>query len=94
MLVRDVRHLEAVADGNVDGACGFYETVHRDATDASCAAALGVTGKHLEIEDGLLHARLLSYNGFTIAMLRIGVDGIGLILNDGHFRVLQSNVAG
>lgn len=94
LLRRDVRKLEAVADGNVDGACSFYKTVGPNSTDASCAAALGVRGKRRAIESGLSSAMLLSYNGFTIAMLRIDGGASGLILDDGHFRVLDSSVAG
>jgi hypothetical protein len=94
LFTRDMRHLEAVADGNVAGACGFYQTMGTGANDGSCAQAIGLTGKRAAIERSLADATLLSYNGFTQAQNSINGQSIVWILDRGHFRFVQSNIAG
>jgi hypothetical protein len=93
LLRADMRHLEAVADGEISGACAFYSVTAANATDAGCAQAIGLTGKRAEIEKSIAAARIESYNGYTLARTILGGQPIGWVLDRGHFRFIQTNLA-
>jgi len=86
IFLADMHHLEAIANGNVRGACQFYKPTSAKAADSSCASAIGLDGQAKEIAAATPGATLSIYNGYVLASLTIGGQGVGLILDHGHFR--------
>jgi hypothetical protein len=93
LFLADMSRLEAVADGHVAGACGFYPKTGPGATDASCAQAIGLAGKHAAIARSPRTAKILTYNGYTLAQSIIDGQPAEWMLDRGHFRFLETNVA-
>jgi hypothetical protein len=94
IFMQDMHHLESIADGNVSGACSFYQDEAAGTDDGSCAQAIGLHAQRAAIESSIASARLITYNGYISSQTEINGQGIDLILDHGHFRFPDPNAPG
>ena len=92
----DMEHLEAVFQGDTDGACDFYDPAviadigadRKPGTDADCARRMGEVNV-AEFEQAVAETEVSSWNGWTVVVFDHDEIRGSMILNDRrHFRFI------